>query len=105
MASPSGDFMGVLQSNYMIVTGHANRLVLTHGILEFCGLLPIYNARVIPKDFVWIDGGRGTVGKLEPYLLKQDKVVYGSAPPNVFCLHLIKLHSLKRKYRVCAVLI
>ena len=48
------------KSNLVMVTGPANRLLLTKGILEFCGALPIYNTELSPSN----SAGNGTESKL-----------------------------------------
>lgn len=63
MPSYNGKPPDSLKSHHMIVAGSADRLLLTKAIVEFCGSLPIYKARVIPKDFVWMDKGNGTIGE------------------------------------------
>ena len=51
-------------SDLMVVTGPTDRFALTNQILVFCGRLPIYSAKVIPREFVWIDKANGTIGAL-----------------------------------------
>ena len=59
-ALQSGELPVTTKSNLVMVTGPANRLLLTKGILEFCGALPIYNTELSPSN----SAGNGTESKL-----------------------------------------
>ena len=45
-ASQANEIPVTTQEHLVLVTGPANRLVLTSEILEFCGALPIYKTQV-----------------------------------------------------------
>jgi len=45
-ASQPGRISVTTQEQLVLVTGPANRLVLTKEILDFCGALPIYKTKV-----------------------------------------------------------
>ena len=47
-ASQRGQLPMTTEKNLVIVTGPANRLLLTKEILDFCGTLRIYNTEVHP---------------------------------------------------------
>lgn len=57
-AAKSGKLPVTTVMDLVIVTGPANRLLLTKEILDFCGVLPIYNTEVHPDT----SNGNGTSG-------------------------------------------
>ena len=48
-ASQTGQLPVTTKSNLMMVTGPANRHFLPQKILDFCGILPIYNVETVEK--------------------------------------------------------
>ncbi|KAL9963203.1 hypothetical protein ACROYT_G032381 [Oculina patagonica] len=57
-ASQSSELSTTIQNNLVVVTGPANRLLLTKDILDFCGALAIYKTEVYNDP---IEDGNGTI--------------------------------------------
>ena len=83
------------KSNLVMVTGPADRLLLTKEILDFCGAFPIYNTELSPSN----SAGNGTESKLTnrkaqsatPLFLFRCK---GLSVLFYFILYFILLHSI-----------
>lgn len=57
-ASQTGELPVATKSNLMMVTVPANKLFLTQKVLDFCGILPIYNVKAVDKHSL-INGTSG----------------------------------------------
>ncbi len=64
-AAQPGKLSVTTKPNLMMVTGPANRRLLTKEALDFCGALPIYNTELSPWNSTEndIDSSSGTASK------------------------------------------
>ena len=73
VASRGEDIPTVTDSSIEIITGPANRLLLTKEILDFCGSLPIYNTEHTKMD---LSHGNGTASKWKFNFVNLIKILF-----------------------------